>query len=57
MAARPTFIHELEQLHIELVKMGALVEQSIEKATEAFLTQKLRAGQRNRRQRPADQRH
>ncbi len=39
MAARPTFIHELEQLHIELVKMGALVEQSIEKATEAFLTQ------------------
>lgn len=39
MSARPTFLFELEQLHTDLVKMGAMVEQSIEKTIRAFMTQ------------------
>ena len=36
MAARPTFDHELEQLNTDLIRMGALVEEAIEKAVSAF---------------------
>lgn len=36
MAARPTFDHELEQLNTDLIRMGALVEEAIEKVVSAF---------------------
>ena len=39
MSARPTFVYELEQLNIELIKMGAMVEQAIERSIEAFREQ------------------
>ncbi|MDF2567013.1 MAG: phosphate transport system regulatory protein PhoU [Oscillospiraceae bacterium] len=39
MGARPTFDNELELLNIDLIKMGALVESSIEKSIEAFKKQ------------------
>lgn len=39
MAARPSFDHELEQLNIELIKMGALIEKSIENCVSAFKNQ------------------
>lgn len=36
MGGRVSFEHELEQLNVELIKMGALVEQAIEKSIEAL---------------------
>lgn len=39
MSARPTFDYELEQVNIELIKMGALVEQAIENAILSFKNQ------------------
>jgi phosphate transport system protein len=39
MSARPTFVYELEQLNIELIKMGAMVEQAIERSIKAFREQ------------------
>lgn len=39
MAARPSFDLELEQLNIELIKMGALIEKAIENCVTAFKTQ------------------
>lgn len=39
MLARQNFVMELEQLHTDLIKMGALVEQSIDNAVLAFKTQ------------------
>lgn len=39
MTARQAFVTELEQLHTDLIKMGALVEQSIDNAVLAFKTQ------------------
>lgn len=39
MTARQSFVSELEQLHTDLIKMGALVEQSIDNAVLAFKTQ------------------
>lgn len=39
MSARQSFVSELEQLHTDLIKMGALVEQSIDNAVLAFKTQ------------------
>jgi phosphate transport system protein len=39
MAARPTFEHELEQLNVDLIKMGALVEEAIENTILAFQNQ------------------
>ena len=36
MSARPAFEGELEQLNVELIKMGALIEQAIENSIIAF---------------------
>ncbi len=36
MSGRPAFEHELEQLNIELIKMGALIEQAIENSVIAL---------------------
>lgn len=36
MSARPAFESELEQLNIELIKMGALIEQAIESSVSAL---------------------
>ncbi len=36
MSVRPAFEHELEQLNIELIKMGALIEQAIENSVVAL---------------------
>lgn len=36
MSGRPVFEHELEQLNVELVKMGALIEQAIENSVIAL---------------------
>lgn len=36
MSGRQDFDNELEQLHIELIKMGGVVEQAIEKSIEAL---------------------
>lgn len=38
MSARTAFDNELEQLHADLVKMGSMVEQSIEKSIAALRT-------------------
>lgn len=39
MTARPTFEYELEQVNVELIKMGALVEQAIDNAISSFKNQ------------------
>lgn len=39
MGARPSFDTELEQLNVDLIKMGALVEEAIENSIAAFKTQ------------------
>ena len=39
MSARMEFDNELEQLHADLVRMGAMVEQSIEKSISALRTE------------------
>lgn len=39
MSARPTFEHELEQLNVDLIKMGALIEDAIENTITAFKKQ------------------
>lgn len=39
MALRPTFENELEKLNVELIKMGALIEQAIEDVVSAFKNQ------------------
>lgn len=41
MTARKTFEHELEQLNVELIHMGALIENAIENSITAFKEQNL----------------